>query len=421
MDALLSVGGPATAKLAWVPEIINYTGAGSLVPLSFVSTHSYPTDLRHMAQPNRTVYEDQIIEQAEIAHAAGLPLVLTEMSAGLNNAYDSYFAAAFIVHVASAFLGVPNVPTLSFWTFTDVFEEPGMDSVPWAETFGMQTKWGVPKPSYRAFQLLAQMPTTGVPVTVTGQPRVARRHRAGAASAATATSGTVDIITAVDDSLGTTVAVAALLTNYELNIKNTEDPTEGNPIATETVTVVFTLPPGATPSASASLQLLDSQHGCALGTAHSAQRTRPLCHISSTPTFSTDPCPSLPPSPFPTAQGPSPHGWQRAPPPTPMPPSWMLKWRPARLALPLRPSPSLAAPLPSHSPPWSPMLSSWPGLSIHCNRIAKREREKITCLPRRCPPPLRRPLKCTAAAPPGALPTLPCWGAAWGPCAGRPQ
>ena len=263
VDPLLSVGGPATAGLAWVPDIINFTSAGSSVPLSFVSTHSYPTDLRHMAQPNRTVYEDQIIEQAEIAYAAGLPFVLTEMSAGLNNAYDSFFAAAFVVHVASAFLGVPNVPTLSFWTFTDIFEEPGMNSVPWAETFGMQTKWGVPKPSYRAFQLLAQLPTTGVPVTVTGQPRVARRHRRGAASAATATSGTVDIITAVDDSLGTTVAVYALLSNYELNIGNTEDPSAGNPISTETVTIVFTLPPSATPSASASLQLLDSQHGCA--------------------------------------------------------------------------------------------------------------------------------------------------------------
>lgn len=139
-----------------------------------------------------------------------------------------------------------------------------MQSTPWAETFGMQTKWGVPKPSYRAFQLLAQLPSAGVPVTVTGQRQRAPRRGRGAAAAATATSGTVDVIAAVDDSLGTTVKVYALLTNYELNIGNTEDPTAGNPIATEAVTLTFTLPAGALGvSPAASLQLLDSTHGWA--------------------------------------------------------------------------------------------------------------------------------------------------------------
>jgi hypothetical protein len=116
------------------------------MPASFVSTHSYPTDYRHDADMTRSSFEDGVIAAAQIAQAANLPFVLTEMSAGLNNAYDSYFAASFIAHEAAAFLGVPNIPTMSFWTFTDVFEEPGMQSLPYAETFGMQTKWGVPKP-----------------------------------------------------------------------------------------------------------------------------------------------------------------------------------------------------------------------------------------------------------------------------------
>jgi hypothetical protein len=82
--------------------------------------------------------------------------------AAVPPADDPPFAGSFIIHAAAAFLGVPNVPTLSFWTFTDVFEEPGFQSErgdvagpggsnfrthlpapvgrPWINTFGIQTK-----------------------------------------------------------------------------------------------------------------------------------------------------------------------------------------------------------------------------------------------------------------------------------------
>jgi xylan 1,4-beta-xylosidase len=212
---------------------------------------------------NRTTWEEGVIAAAEVADAAGLPFVLTEMSAGLNNAYDAPFAASFLVHTAAAFLGVPNVPTLSFWTFTDVFEERGMNSVPYAETYGMQTKWGVPKPSYRALQLIARLPTTGVPVVAVAGTVPNSASRRGAAAGATATSGTVDVITTVDASLGTTLRVSVLVTNFNMNIKDTEDPSQGLPIVPATVTLAFALPTGATPSANATLTLLDSTHGWA--------------------------------------------------------------------------------------------------------------------------------------------------------------
>ena len=267
MDAGLKVGGPATAGLAWVPEFINYTKTTG-APADIVTTHHYPTDLRHGSY-NRSTWEDDILTQAAIANDAGFPLVMTEISAGLNNAYDSYFAAAFVVHAAAAFLGVDSVPTLSYWTFTDVFEEPGMQSTPWAETFGIQTKWGVPKPAYRGLQLIslfAASPNLLVPVNAS-DPGAAPRSWAAlksAAAQATATSGTVDIITAVDTtSTPGVAAVHALVTNYNINIDNTEDPTSGLPIVAETVTLsIAGLPKGATPS-SALLRLQDSKHGWA--------------------------------------------------------------------------------------------------------------------------------------------------------------
>lgn len=258
-DPFISVGGPATANLAWVTEFINNTAAG--VPADFLSTHHYPTDCR--PSPTRTQWEDEIIAVAEEAAAAGLPLVMTEVSAGLTTQYDPPFAASFVAHATAAFLGVPNVPTLSFWSLSDLFEEPGMQSETWINTYGMQTKYGVPKPAYRAFQMLAalQSATAGVFVNADadGEPR-----RAGltAAGNCTATVGTVDVITAVDSSLGTTLVLHALVTNFNCNIHDAANSTTGCPISTASgVTLTFqNVPADAHAPANATFSLIDSTH-----------------------------------------------------------------------------------------------------------------------------------------------------------------
>ena len=265
VDPLLSVGGPATASLAWVSDFINATSAAnpSRLHASFLSTHSYPTDY-HGAAVTRTAWEDGIIAAAAQAAAAGLPLVMTEISAGLGSQYDPPFAGAFILHAAAAFLGVANVPTLSYWTFSDVFEEPGFRSTPYVNEFGIQTKYGVPKPAYRAFEMLANFPTAGVPVTADAG-RAARRPGAGPAAACTATSGTVDVITAIDISLGTTLSLHALVTNYNANVNDATNPATGLPISTASGVVVrfANLPAGAVLPTTATVTLLNSTVGWA--------------------------------------------------------------------------------------------------------------------------------------------------------------
>jgi len=265
VDPLLSVGGPATAQLAWVAEFINATSAANPNRLhaSFLSTHSYPTDYKGAAV-TRTVWEDNIIAAAGAAEAAGLPLVMTEISAGLGSQYDPPFAGAFVLHAAAAFLGVANVPTLSFWTFSDVFEEPGFRSTPYVNEFGIPTKYGVPKPSYRAFEMLARCPTAGVPVAADagGAPR---RPGAGPAAACTATAGTVDVITAIDASLGTTLSLHALVSNWNANVNDATNPATGLPIATAAGVVVrfAGLPAGAVLPPTATVTLLNSTAGWA--------------------------------------------------------------------------------------------------------------------------------------------------------------
>jgi hypothetical protein len=151
------------------------------------------------------------------------------------------------------------------WTFSDIFEEGGFVSTPWAETFGIQTKYGVPKPSYRALQLLAGFPRTGLPV---GAPGAApTRPGAPPAAGAAATVGNVDVLAGVAPASGTggLTELAALVANFNLNLVNAEDPAAGLPVATEAgVTVTWTgIPPGARLPANASLTLLDSAHGWA--------------------------------------------------------------------------------------------------------------------------------------------------------------
>ena len=158
----------------------------------------------------------------------------------------------------------------------------GMQSTPWAETFGIQTKWGVPKPAYRGLQLIslfAASPNVLIAVNATdagAAPRTWPGLKSQAAQA-TATSGTVDVIMAVDASTPGTLNVHCLAANFNMNINNTELPSDGLPIVGETVTLsIAGLPQGAKPT-SALLRLLDSTHGWA----------KPTWIASGSPTYPT--------------------------------------------------------------------------------------------------------------------------------------
>lgn len=50
-----------------------------------------------------------------------------------------------------------GLKSYSFWTFTDIFEECGLSSLPFHGGFGLLTIHGIPKPSYRAFQMLSEL------------------------------------------------------------------------------------------------------------------------------------------------------------------------------------------------------------------------------------------------------------------------
>jgi xylan 1,4-beta-xylosidase len=74
VDARLLVGGPATAQLGWLPEMVAAAAAAGS-PLDFLSSHLYPTDPQLPA--TRDAFSDAVAAAAGVAAGAGLPFLLT--------------------------------------------------------------------------------------------------------------------------------------------------------------------------------------------------------------------------------------------------------------------------------------------------------------------------------------------------------
>lgn len=178
VDAQLKVGGPATAANAWIKDFIAFCQANQL-PTDFISTHHYPTDAfgkpgddteAQLAASKRSVLRDQA--QTVVSEAEGKPVYYTEWSSSSNprdHLHDEPYAAAFAIKTLMEV--DPLVKAYSYWTFSDIFEENYFPSIPFHGGFGLINLHGVPKPIYRAYEILhgigdALLPVSGKHATV---------------------------------------------------------------------------------------------------------------------------------------------------------------------------------------------------------------------------------------------------------------
>jgi xylan 1,4-beta-xylosidase len=160
------VGGPATAGTAWVPEMIAHCSRAS-VPLDFVSTHDYSIvrgfvdpkgDQATVLDPRRDAITASVRRtRQQIADSAmpKLELHYTEWSSSYTPAdpmHDVYQQAAFVLDK------IKNVGTaaesMSYWTFTDIFEEAGPRTTPFHGGFGLLNYQSLKKPAYHAYRFL---------------------------------------------------------------------------------------------------------------------------------------------------------------------------------------------------------------------------------------------------------------------------
>jgi len=170
------VGGPATARDGWVSELIEFCRRSD-VPLDFVSTHHYPTDVaighdmdmeEAMAASRRGILTEWVRETRQ--WAGDLPLYYTEWntSPSCRDPYhDDAYAAAFILKTIADNDGLTD--GYAFWTFSDVFEEAPLPSQPFHGGFGLLTLHGIEKPSYHAFRFLHELGDERLPVEGAGR------------------------------------------------------------------------------------------------------------------------------------------------------------------------------------------------------------------------------------------------------------
>jgi xylan 1,4-beta-xylosidase len=166
VNAGYKVGGPATAGAAWVPEMIAYC-AKNAVPLDFVSTHAYGVNQGFLdefgttgtvlSKDEHAVSNDVLRNRQEIAASAmpNLELHYTEWSSSYTPSdptHDSYHQAAYILQKLKQVGGAAQ--SMSYWTFTDIFEEAGPRMEAFHGGFGLMNTQGIKKPAYFAYQFL---------------------------------------------------------------------------------------------------------------------------------------------------------------------------------------------------------------------------------------------------------------------------
>lgn len=198
-DKRLRVGGPATSNNAWIEEFIAFCEKEN-VPPDFISAHHYPTDAIlgygvedsvNFKNPLDINDAESIAKAIETAKAGGeafdklkqeysvfksslwehvdrgvltemetkarsqaknYPLYYTEWGSLAGTESDSAFGASFIAKTVLD--AVDIIDGCSFWTFSDIVEEDGQNSLEFHGGFGLMTQHGIPKAPYRVFQLL---------------------------------------------------------------------------------------------------------------------------------------------------------------------------------------------------------------------------------------------------------------------------
>ena len=162
----IRVGGPATAQAAWVGDMIAHATEND-VPLDFVSTHVYGNDAttdvfhdhRPMA-PHQMVCAavDKVHEEIAKSAKPKIPLIWSEFNATYANEQqltDSIYMGPWMADTISKCDG--KTLMMSYWSFSDVFEEQGVVKTPFYGGYGLVAERGIPKPAYDVFMLLHEL------------------------------------------------------------------------------------------------------------------------------------------------------------------------------------------------------------------------------------------------------------------------
>ena len=162
----LRIGGPSTAQAAWVAAFLEHCKEKN-IPVDFVTTHVYANDTaKDVFGTNEQIPRDRMVCRAvskvhdEIAASPfpKTPLIFSEYNASYANepdVTDSVYMGPWLATTISQCDGLTEA--MSYWSFSDVFEEQGVIKTPFYGGFGLVAEDGIGKPALNAFAMLHQL------------------------------------------------------------------------------------------------------------------------------------------------------------------------------------------------------------------------------------------------------------------------
>jgi xylan 1,4-beta-xylosidase len=176
IDPALRVGGPSTAGAAWVPDLLRFVHDNN-VPIDFVTTHTYGVDGGFLDEQGKqdtklSPSPDAIVgdvrrvrEQIQASPYPDLPLFFSEWSTSYTPrdlVHDSYISAPYILTKLKQSQGL--VQGMSYWTYSDLFEEPGPPTAAFQGGFGLMNPQGIRKPAWFAYKYVNAIKGRAVPL-----------------------------------------------------------------------------------------------------------------------------------------------------------------------------------------------------------------------------------------------------------------
>lgn len=154
-------------KPVWVEDFLEWMAAND-VPVDFVSTHTYPQmfalDMKDEYNPRcrpRDAAESDLRMLRDMVQASAFSdaeIHITEWNSSpqyKDLLHDFPQEATFILmaNLEAAQLA----DSVSYWVFTDIFEERGLVSTIWHGGFGLLNAQGLEKPAYYAYKFLNRL------------------------------------------------------------------------------------------------------------------------------------------------------------------------------------------------------------------------------------------------------------------------
>ena len=232
-DSRLRVAARQLRRAAWVDRFIDHCVKES-IPVDFVSTHVYANDsAQDVFGTNEVIPRSTMVaramkkvhDQVKASQKPDLPIIWSEFNASYANEQavtDSAYMGPWLANLIRQADGLAN--EVSYWTFSDVFEEQGVASTPFYGGFGLITPGSIPKTAFNTFKLLHLLGDQRLQVD--SDVMLATKRGDGT------------IVTAVWNYFAPEESGRAKTVNVKLN--------------------------GCKPNATAQIYVLDAQHGCAL-------------------------------------------------------------------------------------------------------------------------------------------------------------